>query len=266
MSKHGKLKLTSVTALSLTLLQLPLAEAARAARLQSQKGASSSMTMTNPLQSPLACNARALSPAQKLRIRALLNEFRATDHDVKELASGYSIRLSGDDRTIREAAEYISLERLCCPFFDFALSAEREAGPVWLTLTGREGVKEFARIEFGIQKPMGYSAAEATTPRESPLVCNDGALSPAQSAKLADVVTEFREQKQEIREFPDGYAVRLPASSEIVQDVAAFMTIVRRCSPYFDTTLQVQCEAGPVWLKITGRKGVKELVRMEFRI
>jgi hypothetical protein len=39
-------------------------------------------------------------------------------------------------------AEWIALERRCCPFFRFQLDVEGETGPVWLRLTGA-GVKEF---------------------------------------------------------------------------------------------------------------------------
>jgi hypothetical protein len=46
-----------------------------------------------------------------------------------------------------KTVEFISLERLCCPFLGFALEVEPESGPVWLRLTGREGVKAFVREE-----------------------------------------------------------------------------------------------------------------------
>jgi len=48
------------------------------------------------------------------------------------------------------AAEFITLERLCCPFLTLALEVERERGPLWLKLTGREGVKPFLRAELGL--------------------------------------------------------------------------------------------------------------------
>lgn len=166
---------------------------------------------------------------------------------------------------IRDAAEYVTLERLCCPFFDFALEAKREAGPVWLTLTGREGVKEFAKIEFGIQQKANPSTS-APGVKESPLACNDAALNPAQLKRLVAVLKEFRTAKEETRELPDGYAVRLPGSAAMVQDIADYMAVVRLCSPYFETTLQVECEGGPVWLKLTGRDGVKELAKTELGI
>lgn len=36
-------------------------------------------------------------------------------------------------------------ERLCCPFFRFGLEIEPNSGPLWLRLTGSEGVKEILR-------------------------------------------------------------------------------------------------------------------------
>jgi hypothetical protein len=49
---------------------------------------------------------------------------------------------------VREIRE-IPKERLCCPFFGFTLRVEPERGALWLSLTGREGVKPFIRAEIG---------------------------------------------------------------------------------------------------------------------
>jgi hypothetical protein len=38
-------------------------------------------------------------------------------------------------------------ERLCCPFFEISLRFERDGGPLWLRLTGREGIKDFIKAE-----------------------------------------------------------------------------------------------------------------------
>jgi hypothetical protein len=259
-----KLKLTAVSAILLALLQFVLPAAGQAVKAQSQGKGNPNMTISNDKESPLACNASALDAQQRLRIRVLLNLFHSSQQGIKELPSGYAVRLPGESSIIHDVAEYITLERLCCPFFDFALEAEREGGPISLTLTGREGVKEFARIEFGIQ-PHPNANAAATTVTESPLVCNDGALNAAQGARLVALLKEFRAAKQDTNELPAGYAIRLPNSTAMVQDVAEYMAIVRLCSPYFETTLEVGCEGGPVWLKLAGREGVKELAKAELR-
>jgi hypothetical protein len=43
------------------------------------------------------------------------------------------------------------MARRCCPFLAFRLEAGRENGPLWLNLTGREGVKQFLKIELGVK-------------------------------------------------------------------------------------------------------------------
>src|SRR5262249_10270922 len=159
--------------------------------------------------------ATALNPQQRLRIRSLLDEFNAGRREVHELSNGYSIRLATE--AIRDAAEYIALERQCCPFFDFALQSQREGGPVWLALAGRDGVKALARIEFGLNQVLHQeadSAPTSVTASESPLVCNDRALNPAQLDRLGALSKRLRAAKQGVREFADGYAIRLPVSDD----------------------------------------------------
>lgn len=102
-------------------------------------------------ESPFACNVAALNAEQRQRYMALIKKLSIRKQEVRELADGYAFRFSSESTTIQELAEFIIYERLCCPFFDFDLTVEREAGPAWLRLRGREGVKEFIRIEFGIK-------------------------------------------------------------------------------------------------------------------
>ena len=61
--------------------------------------------------------------------------------EVRELPNGYALRLAAEDYLA--LADFIANERLCCPFFTFGLEVTPERGPIWLSLTGREGVKEF---------------------------------------------------------------------------------------------------------------------------
>lgn len=45
-------------------------------------------------------------------------------------------------------AEFITLERRCCPFLSFSLDSEREQGSYSIRITGRPGVKEFLRDAY----------------------------------------------------------------------------------------------------------------------
>jgi len=63
--------------------------------------------------------------------------------EVRELPDGYAFRLPADAKLLSRAGEWISLERRCCPFFDFELRwASGEETP-WLRLTGSPEVKAF---------------------------------------------------------------------------------------------------------------------------
>jgi hypothetical protein len=101
-------------------------------------------------ESPIACNLAALSDEQRNRIIGLVKQIRTSGQEVRELPDGYALRLPSDSATVRDVGEYITLERLCCPFFRFEMEVEPEGGPLWLRLTGREGVKEFTKLELGL--------------------------------------------------------------------------------------------------------------------
>jgi len=89
----------------------------------------------------LVCNVNALTSPERARSAALLSELRAAMAERTELDDGYAFRLR-DDASLAGVAEWIALERRCCPFFHFRLDVDGDAGPVWLRLTGA-GVKEF---------------------------------------------------------------------------------------------------------------------------
>src|SRR5262245_26812214 len=102
-------------------------------------------------ESPFACNMLALDAEGRRRHMEVMGQMRAAIKETKELSDGYAIRFTSDQSTILLVAEFISRERLCCPFFTFELVAEREEGPLWLHLRGREGVKDFIKAELGIK-------------------------------------------------------------------------------------------------------------------
>jgi hypothetical protein len=108
-------------------------------------------------ESPIACVMAALGEEQRRRRKELEQSLGASVEEVRELADGYALRLPSGSRTLLDAAEFVTYERLCCPFLDFEINVEREGGPLWLRLTGREGVKEFVRQEFGFNDGTSYS-------------------------------------------------------------------------------------------------------------
>jgi hypothetical protein len=107
--------------------------------------------------SPFACDMTAIAADQRGTHFATIEKlFRAVE-DLRELPNGYAFKLSNDPQLLLTAAQFVALERLCCPFFGFTLEIEREGGAVWLSLTGREGVKPFIIAEIGEHLPTSIS-------------------------------------------------------------------------------------------------------------
>ncbi len=100
-------------------------------------------------ESPFVCDMTAIAADQRAAHLATINKLFQAVESVRELPNGYSFRLPNESDLLLTTAEFIALERLCCPFFGFGLEIEPEGGAVWLTLTGREGVKPFILAEIG---------------------------------------------------------------------------------------------------------------------
>ena len=77
---------------------------------------------------------------------------RIAFQEMKELPDGFAFRFTSDTSVIVNLAEWITLERRCCSFFNFSLAVERDDGPMWLSLTGGEGVKEFLQAEISARQ------------------------------------------------------------------------------------------------------------------
>jgi len=92
---------------------------------------------------PIACDLHKLTEAERSREQSLLTEIRDAALELRDLPMGYALRFSGDSATVLKLAEFITLERVCCPFLNSELRCEAEGGPVWLNVTGREGIKQF---------------------------------------------------------------------------------------------------------------------------
>ena len=99
-------------------------------------------------QSPIACDLSVLSLEQRNAHLATSRELFSKVQAIRELADGYEFQLRDEPYVVVKVADFVALERLCCPFLNFAINVEAEGGPVMLRLTGREGVKAFVREEI----------------------------------------------------------------------------------------------------------------------
>jgi hypothetical protein len=96
----------------------------------------------------LACNLKAIRAAERPRYNDLMKRIRGAIRDRNELSDGYAFELDAKAIGLPEVAEWISMERSCCPFLTLQLSASG-VHPQWqLRLTGPAGVKGLLEAEF----------------------------------------------------------------------------------------------------------------------
>jgi hypothetical protein len=99
-------------------------------------------------ESPLACDLSAISASDRPRYNELRRTVAASVVGKRELPNGLAIQIDTVRIALPQIAEWISFERKCCPFFEFRIDLAPESGPVWLSLTGLAGVKEFIAQAF----------------------------------------------------------------------------------------------------------------------
>lgn len=98
--------------------------------------------------SPFACELAAIPADERLQHLATAQELFQSVERIRELKDGYAFQIRDTPGALIQAAQFVHQERLCCPFFGFVIEVEAENGAAWLHLTGRDGVKEFIRVEI----------------------------------------------------------------------------------------------------------------------
>lgn len=89
------------------------------------------------------CDLGALSVDERARRGALASRVAARFREVLEISDGYAARLDPDPAVVRDALDWLLLERRCCPFLRLELSFEPADAPVWIRFRGDPGIKEF---------------------------------------------------------------------------------------------------------------------------
>jgi hypothetical protein len=104
-------------------------------------------------ESPFACDMTAIAPEQRGEHLATIDTLFSSVESIRELSNGYSFQFRNQANLLLTVAQFVALERLCCPFFGFDIEVESEGGALLLSLTGREGVKPFIIAEIGDHLP-----------------------------------------------------------------------------------------------------------------
>ena len=102
------------------------------------------------MNSIYTCDLDALTVEQRHRHNDLAKKLRPAVVEFRELSNGYAAEFSSMHQLESEIEEFMTLERLCCPFFTLRLENRNEAQPLVLKITGPGEIKPFIRAEFGI--------------------------------------------------------------------------------------------------------------------
>jgi len=95
----------------------------------------------------------------------MLHRSWAGVQETRETADGFAFRLADDPPLFAAAAEWIPLERRCCPFMSFALRWDANDRAPWLALSGAACLLERATTEKGDLDVLWEQAQEDATPQ-----------------------------------------------------------------------------------------------------
>jgi hypothetical protein len=125
-------------------------------------------------------------------------------------------------------------------------------------------MSSFAHLAIALALSAAPVVVPAAAP-ESPLACDRESLSPAERKRHFDELgPKLRTLRKSVRELPDGYELELPPDPATVKLVMEWAAGERLCCPFFDISIRMEKERGPVRLSLTGRSGVKEMLKADF--
>ena len=96
----------------------------------------------------LVCNLNAIDAGNRPRYKDLVKRLQVGVSGREELPNGYAFRLETKAITLLEVAEWIDLERLCCPFLTLELTPSGSQDDWVLQLTGPTGIKPILEAAF----------------------------------------------------------------------------------------------------------------------
>jgi DinB superfamily len=74
----------------------------------------------------------------------------------------------------------------------------------------------------------------------------------------------LRAAHQRIRELPDGFEFEFPGDTATFRLAAEWAEGEHLCCPFFDVDLRLEREGGALWVRLTGRDGVKQFIKADF--
>ena len=109
--------------------------------------AASAWTLPAATDPPIACNMKALTLEQRKFLSQRGEHVISAIISTRELNDGYAFRVDPAKATLIDVAQWLELWGRCCPFYEFRIDYHAANSNIWLSVTGRPGVKEYLPVD-----------------------------------------------------------------------------------------------------------------------
>ena len=107
--------------------------------------------------------------------------------------------------------------------------------------------------------PLGNLEMKTSANETIPLSCDLTAIPADTREEHVVSAPQLFALAQEVHELSNGYAIRFLNEPGRFMAIAKFIESERLCCPFFSFGLDVEPNLGPLWLRLTGGAGVKEI-------
>jgi hypothetical protein len=98
------------------------------------------------------------------------------------------------------------------------------------------------------------------------VVCNLGALTPAQRRRRAELAGRVKAAARQVIEVAGGYAFRFEPEEGLLRELTELIDLESRCCPFLRFELRLEPGGGPLWLELAGTGAAQEVVRAELEL
>jgi len=109
--------------------------------------AASTWTLAAETVSPIACNLKALTSAQRKQLEQFGEHVISAITASHELNDGYAFRVDPQKASLIDVAQWLDVWRRCCPFYEFQIDFHAADASIWMSVKGRPGVKDYIPLD-----------------------------------------------------------------------------------------------------------------------
>jgi hypothetical protein len=94
--------------------------------------------------------------------------------------------------------------------------------------------------------------------------CNIHAMSEAERGRYSVLRGRLEQGVDGVEEIENGYMFRLRSGALSLDEMGEWVEYEQKCCPFFGLGIETDLPRGPIALRVAGKSGVKEFIRMEF--